>query len=85
MDQIKDNSTVTPAGSAPATGSETGAKYPATLTVHTPTGPVDACVLHAGKIVNLMRFMGVHCAVGRASPYTECSNCKNQSKFPNSD
>lgn len=68
---------------AAPTGSATGPKYPATMIVHTPSGPVAACDIHAGKIANLMSFLGAHCAVALAAPGAECENCVNEAKSPN--
>ena len=67
----------------PAIGSVTGGTYPATLIVHTPSGPVAACESHAVKIKSLMEFMGAYTNATPAPEGAECANCKNESKSPN--
>ena len=52
-------------------------KFPATKTVHWPTGPVNCCENHARALAGLGRFMGSHIAVSTAPEGAECGNCKN--------
>ena len=56
-------------------------KYPATRTVHCPSGPVNACDEHAKVITGLMRFLGTHVAHTAAPDNAECANCKNEKEF----
>lgn len=53
-------------------------KYPATVVVHWPTGPVDCCERHAEELVALGNFLGVHTAVTKAEEGAECSNCVSE-------
>lgn len=53
-------------------------RYPATMVVHTPSGPVAACDIHAGKIATLTSFLGAHCAIDLAEPGAQCANCANE-------
>lgn len=55
-------------------------EYPATITIHGPKGPVDACDRHAEQIKHLMSIMGVHCAETVADQAAECPNCVNEAK-----
>lgn len=55
-------------------------EFPATKTVHWPTGPTDACDDHAAKMVSLGQIMGSHIAVTDAAADAECSNCINENK-----
>lgn len=55
-------------------------EYPATVTVHTPTGPVDCCPNHALMLKNLMSFMGAHVGTTNAAEGAQCSNCVNEQK-----
>jgi len=59
--------------------------WPATRTVHCPSGPVHACDLHASQITGLMRFLGAHAAHTMAPDGAQCENCKNEAatKTPN--
>lgn len=52
--------------------------YPAIFTVHTPTGPTNACVKHARGVEKLFRFMGVHTNATRAPDGAQCDNCVNE-------
>ena len=52
--------------------------FPAQFTVHTPSGPTDACEIHASALVNLMSFMGAHANTTPAVPGAECANCANE-------
>ncbi len=51
--------------------------YPATHTVHWPTGPIDACERHAGELEFLANHLGTHVGITKASAGAECINCKN--------
>lgn len=66
---------------------ETQTKYPATRTVHCPSGPLHACDLHASQLTGLMRFLGAHVAHTAAPDGSECENCKNEAaaKTPNAN
>lgn len=55
-------------------------KFPATMEVHTPQGPMFACDKHAGAMGALMSFMGVHINSTPAPPDVECSNCRNEAQ-----
>jgi hypothetical protein len=59
---------------------DSGVEYPATLIVHTPSGPVASCESHAAKIKALMAFMGAHTNATPAPEGAECANCRNESK-----
>jgi len=54
-------------------------QFPAVWIVHTPNGPEPCCELHKHKLVNLMRFLGVH-AHAETSTQTDlvCNNCVNE-------
>lgn len=54
--------------------------YPATVTVHWPTGPVDCCEEHADKLVALGTMLGGHIAKTYAVEGATCENCKNEDK-----
>jgi len=54
------------------------ADFPATKTVHTPSGPEFACEKHAAKMAGLFRFMGHHVAITIAPEGSSCSNCRNE-------
>jgi len=53
-------------------------KYPATITVHWPTGPVDCCEKHAKELVGLSNFLGSHIVQTHAKEGSICCNCKNE-------
>lgn len=53
-------------------------KYPATVTVHWPTGPVPACDRHASELLKLSNFLGSHVAVTGLSKPAECANCMSE-------
>ena len=53
-------------------------EYPASLTVHWPTGPVDCSDGHAEKLVAVAKTLGYHVGIGAASSDAECTNCKNE-------
>jgi len=57
---------------------ETEIKFPATITVHWPTGPTDCCEKHARELVGLGNFMGSHIAQTHAVEGAECQNCINE-------
>ena len=50
----------------------------ATWIVHTPSGPVLACELHAVKIAALMSFLGIYTNRTAAPEGAQCSNCLNE-------
>ena len=54
--------------------------YPATHTVHMPSGPVNACAPHATRLDVLAAFMGFHAAITEAPEGATCSNCENEAK-----
>lgn len=56
----------------------TDIKYPATQTVHCPTGPTNACDNRARDIKGLMSFMGTHVAATELTEPAECVNCINE-------
>lgn len=53
-------------------------KYPATQTVHCPSGPTNACDGHAEKLKSLMAFMGAHSNSTPLEQPAECDNCVNE-------
>lgn len=56
-------------------------KFPATVVVHLPTGPMPSCDAHAQRMVSLMRFMGVHAFVepdDGFARYMRCVNCVSE-------
>jgi len=53
-------------------------KYPATYTVHCPSGPENACEEHARQLRGLYKFMGCHVGITKAPLGAECGNCKNK-------
>lgn len=55
-------------------------KFPATQTVHTPSGPTNACDKHASAARALFSFMGGHVVSTELMYPTECDNCLNQDK-----
>lgn len=55
-------------------------KYPATMTVHCPSGPTNACDLHAQAVRGLMAFMGAHVVATTLLEPAECDNCMNDAK-----
>lgn len=52
--------------------------FPATITVHCPSGPVNCCEDHAEKVVGLMRFLGVNVAQTTPPDGAQCGNCINE-------
>ena len=54
--------------------------YPATQTVHWPTGPVNACDEHADGLKKLGAFMGAHVISTVLVEPSECVNCINEDK-----
>ncbi len=52
-------------------------KYPATQTVHWPSGPVDACDEHARQLLDGAKFLGSHVVASKAAPGSQCGNCIN--------
>ena len=54
--------------------------YPATFTMHTPSGPTHCCVKHARQLESLMRMLGAHTNAVKAPEGAECANCKNEAK-----
>lgn len=55
-------------------------KFPATKTVHWPSGPTEACEVHAAQLVGLGRILGSHVGVSEAPEGAECANCANEAK-----
>lgn len=56
-------------------------KYPAAVTVHWSTGPVDVCEEHAKQLVTLANFLGSHVAVTELiNKSSECKNCINEAE-----
>ena len=54
--------------------------FPATFTMHAPSGATHACVKHARQIESLMRFMGAHVNATKAPEGAQCGNCVNEAK-----
>ena len=57
--------------------------YAAVWTVHTPSGPTDACEAHADKLQRLMSFMGAYTNKTPAPEGAQCANCLNEAKRHN--
>ena len=57
--------------------------YAAVWTVHTPSGPTDACEAHAEKLAALFRFMGAYTNKTPAPEGAQCANCLNEAKRHN--
>ena len=58
-------------------------KFPATRTVHWPSGPVDCCEKHARQLAGLNEALGGgHIAHTHAPEGAECVNCVNEAKEP---
>lgn len=55
-----------------------GVTFPATRTVHWPSGPVNACDNHAAQLVELSNFLGAHVGVTAAPNDSQCANCQNE-------
>jgi len=55
-------------------------EYPATVTVHWPTGPVDCCKEHARQLFALNDVLGGHLVQTHAAEGAECSNCVNENR-----
>lgn len=66
-----------------STGSSPARCYAAVWTVHTPSGPTDACEAHADKIQRLMSFLGAYTNKTHAPEGAECANCLNEAKRHN--
>lgn len=60
----------------------TGSKeYPATRTVHWPSGPVDCCDKHAQQLMTMNEALGGgHIAHTYPPEGAECVNCINEAK-----
>lgn len=57
--------------------------YAAVWTVHTPSGPTDACEAHADKLQRLIQFMGAYTNKTPAPEGAQCANCINEAKRHN--
>ena len=55
-------------------------EYPATCTVHSPSGATDACDEHARQIEAVMGMLGGHTNRTYLEKESECSNCVNEGK-----
>ena len=53
-------------------------KYPATCTVHTPSGPTNACDEHARQLLALMGMLGAHANITALAEPSSCANCVNE-------
>lgn len=53
-------------------------EYPATMTVHWPTGPVNCCEAHGRALVGLSNMLGSHVGVTKLTEPAQCSNCVNE-------
>ena len=56
-------------------------KYPATKTVHWPSGPVNACEEHARAIIALGNALSSHIVATKLDSEAECNNCVNEKKI----
>lgn len=54
--------------------------FPATLTVHAPSGPTFACTRHASEIAAVLVCMGATAAMVPAPDGAQCANCINEAK-----
>lgn len=84
-EQTKETLPIDPSA-PPAVGCDAGlgsVKYPATLRVSTPTGPVPACEKHAAQIKSLLAFMGTYAGYEPSGLNEECANCVNEAKLSN--
>ena len=61
------------------------AEFPATHTVHWPSGPVDTCEKHARDLIGIGNFLGSHIVATKAADGAECSNCANEAETETSD
>lgn len=52
--------------------------FPAVKTVHWPSGPVNACDVHAVQLIGLADFLGTHVGVTAAPDGSQCGNCQNE-------
>ena len=52
--------------------------FPATVIVHTPSGPVSACQVHADKLQRIFAFLGCSTNATLAAEGAECANCRNE-------
>jgi hypothetical protein len=52
--------------------------FPATHTVHWPSGPVNCCETHALQLLGLAKMLGTHIGVTIASGSPQCGNCQNE-------
>lgn len=55
-------------------------KYPATVMVHTPTGPIPCCNCHEEAARNLYSILGCAIAATELEEPAECTNCVNEAK-----
>lgn len=55
-------------------------KFPATVMVHWPSGPVPACHEHAAQLHALGKFMGGHVVSTTLTEPAECANCINENE-----
>lgn len=53
-------------------------KYPATVLVHWPSGPVATCDEHGLQLVGLGNFLGSHIVATPLTVPAECVNCVNE-------
>ncbi len=53
-------------------------KYPATCTVHWPSGPVDACDFHRRALFSIHALLGGHLVATKLDRNVECINCVNE-------
>ncbi len=55
-------------------------KYPATQIIHWPSGPINACDVHARALKALSTILGSHIVATKLEALAECSNCVNENK-----
>lgn len=53
-------------------------KFPATMTVHWPSGPVNTCDEHGQALAGLGRMLGSHIALTKLLKPAQCTNCVNE-------
>ena len=53
-------------------------KFPASLVIYYPSGPVPCCARHAQQLVRVLEIMGHFAVCGPAVAGAECSNCVSE-------
>lgn len=53
-------------------------KYPATVIVHWPSGPLAACDKHANALIGISKILGSHVVATKLEEEADCTNCRNE-------